>query len=129
MDLEFYTRGPEYRRRTKALPLPTKNAGIPAKPRNLTSILLKILKSPNVASKEYVIRQYDHEVRASTVIRPLQGAIGKAAHGDAAVLKPLVDSWRGLASAASSTGACTALIPQPGGGAAVGGVGRKPVAG
>ena len=128
MDLEFYTRGPEYRRPTKAHSLPTKKAGIPAKPRNLTSILIKILKSPNVASKEYVIRQYDHEVRASTVIRPLQGVIGKAAHGDAAVIKPLVDSWRALAIAASSTGAYTALDPYRGGATAVEEVCRNLVA-
>jgi len=128
MDLEFYIRGPEYRRRTKALPLPTKNAGIPAKPGNLISIFLKILKSPNVASKEYVIRQYDHEVRASTVIRPLQGVIGKAAHGDAAVIKPLVGSWRALAIAASSTGAYTVLDPYRGGATAVEEVCRNLVA-
>src|SRR2546427_11633642 len=129
MDLEFYTRGPEYRRRTKALPLPTKNAGIPAKPRNLTSILLKILKSPNVASKEYVIRQYDHEVRASTVIRPLQGAIGKAAHGDAAVLRPRIDSWRALAISVASTPHFTAIDPFQGGAPAGGRRCRKPLAG
>ncbi|TLZ66657.1 MAG: phosphoribosylformylglycinamidine synthase II, partial [Methanobacteriota archaeon] len=119
LDLEFYTAGPEYRRPVRELPLPTKSAEIPARPKNLDSVLLKILKSPNVASKEYVIRQYDHEVRASTVLRPLQGVIGKAAHGDAAVVKPLVDSWRALAIAASSTGAYTALDPYRGGATAV----------
>src|SRR2546426_10042493 len=119
MDLEFYTGGPEYRRPARELPLPTKGAEIPASPRNLNAILLRLLKSPNVASKECVIRQYDHEVRASTVLRPLQGVIGKAAHGDAAVVKPLVDSWRALAIAASSTGAYTALDPYRGGATAV----------
>jgi phosphoribosylformylglycinamidine synthase len=128
MDLEFYTGGPEYRRPIQALPVPTKSAGIPARPRSLNSILLKILRSPNVASKEYVIRQYDHEVRASTVLRPLQGVIGKAAHGDAAVVKPLVDSWRALAIAASSTGAYTALDPYRGGATAVEEVCRNLVA-
>ncbi len=128
MDLEFYTGGPEYRRPVHALPVPTKTAKLPAKPRNLDSILLKILKSPNVASKEYVIRQYDHEVRASTVLRPLQGVIGKAAHGDAAVVKPLVDSWRALAIAVSSTGAYTALDPFRGGATAVDEVCRNLVA-
>jgi len=128
MDIEFYTVGPEYRRPVQALPVPTKSAEIPAKPRNLNSFLLKILRSPNVASKEYVIRQYDHEVRASTVLRPLQGVIGKAAHGDAAVVKPLVDSWRALAIAASSTGAYTALDPYRGGATAVEEVCRNLVA-
>ncbi len=40
-------------------------------------ILVRLLSSPNVASKEHVIRQYDHEVMASTVIKPLQGVLGK----------------------------------------------------
>jgi len=61
---------------------------------NLTEDLKKILKSPNVASKEWVIRQYDHEVQAHTVIKPLQG-VGFGP-GDACVLKPLLDSWQGI---------------------------------
>src|SRR5213594_2543534 len=114
-DLEFSVGGPEYQRPTKATALPTKDAPVPPAPRDLRTVLMKILKSPNVASKEYVIRQYDHEVRAATVIRPLQGVIGKQAHGDAAVLKPLVDSWRGLAVSVASSGGYTALDPYRGG--------------
>src|SRR3972149_1464175 len=121
MDLEFYTRGPEYRRPIRELRVPTQGAEVPPKPKNLTSIFLRILSSPNVASKEYVIRQYDHEVRAATVLKPLQGVIGKASHGDAAVVKPLVDSWRALAIASASTGPYTAPAPYPGGPAAGGG--------
>ncbi len=62
---------------------------------NLTEDLKKILRSPNVASKEWVIRQYDHEVQAKTTIKPLQG-INCDGPGDACVLKPLSDSWRGI---------------------------------
>jgi len=36
-------------------------------------------------------------VRASTVIKPMQGIIGKETHGDAAVIKPLEESYMGLA--------------------------------
>ena len=119
MDLEFYTGGPEYCRPVKELPVPTKKARIPARPRNLGSVFMKLLASPNIASKEYVIRQYDHEVRAATVLKPMQGVIGKAAHGDAAVIKPLVGSWRALAIASASTGSYTALDPYRGGAGAV----------
>ncbi|MEK6810711.1 MAG: AIR synthase-related protein, partial [Candidatus Thermoplasmatota archaeon] len=56
MDLAFYTDGPEYTRPTKELPVPTKSAVVPAVPKNLNSIFLRILSAPNVASKEYVIR-------------------------------------------------------------------------
>lgn len=52
------------------------------------SLLLDLLAHPDVASKEDIVRRYDHEVRAGTVVRPL---VGRCADGpaDAAVLKPL----------------------------------------
>jgi phosphoribosylformylglycinamidine synthase len=62
---------------------------------DFTEDLKKILASPNVASKEWVIRQYDHEVQAKTVIKPLQG-IKCDGPGDACVLKPVADSWKGI---------------------------------
>ena len=69
---------------------------IPKLPRKkkLGEDLKKILASPNVASKEWVIRQYDHEVQGRTIVKPLQG-VGFGP-GDATVLKPLYDSWRGI---------------------------------
>ena len=36
----------------------------------LSEILLKLLSSPNIASKHWVFRQYDHEVGIRTVIKP-----------------------------------------------------------
>ncbi len=62
---------------------------------DLIEDLKKILACPNVASKEWVIRQYDHEVQAKTVIKPLQG-IKMDGPGDACVLKPVADNWRGI---------------------------------
>ena len=64
-------------------------------PEDCTPILLSLLGMPNIASKESVIRTYDHEVKAITVLKPLQGAFCDGP-GDAAVLKPLYDSWRGI---------------------------------
>ncbi len=64
-------------------------------PGDCTPSLISILSSPNVASKESVIRTYDHEVKAITVLKPLQGA-NCDGPGDAAVLKPLYDSWKGI---------------------------------
>jgi phosphoribosylformylglycinamidine synthase len=54
-----------------------------------------ILSSLNVCSKEWVIRQYDHEVQAGSVVKPLVGA---AADGpsDAAIVRPDLASHRGL---------------------------------
>ena len=62
---------------------------------DLTEDLKEILKSPNVASKEWVIRQYDHEVQAKTIIKPLHG-IKCDGPGDACVLKPVENSWKGI---------------------------------
>ncbi|MCG3130674.1 MAG: Phosphoribosylformylglycinamidine synthase subunit PurL [Phycisphaerae bacterium] len=57
--------------------------------------LLSELRSLNVASKEWVIRQYDHEVQGRSVIKPLCGpSFGPS---DAAVLRPRLDSMRGVA--------------------------------
>jgi phosphoribosylformylglycinamidine synthase II len=46
----------------------------------------------NICSREYVIRQYDHEVQGGSVIKPLMGHGGPT---DAAVLRPKLDSLRG----------------------------------
>jgi len=58
-------------------------------------ILLDILSSPNVASKHWMIRQCDHEVQGGSVIKPLVGAMNDGP-SDAAVIRPRLDSQRGL---------------------------------
>jgi phosphoribosylformylglycinamidine synthase len=62
---------------------------------DLTGDLVKILGSLNVASKEWVIRQYDHEVQGGSVIKPLVG-VENDGPGDAAVVRPRIDSRRGI---------------------------------
>jgi phosphoribosylformylglycinamidine synthase len=61
-------------------------------------VLLAILGSLNVCSKEWVIRQYDHEVQGGSVVKPLVG-IANDGPSDAAVVRPVLDSYRGLAIA------------------------------
>jgi phosphoribosylformylglycinamidine synthase len=65
-----------------------------AEPELLTETLFRLLASPNIASKESVVRTYDHEVKGNTVLKPLQGENGGP--NDAAILKPLNDSWKGI---------------------------------
>ncbi len=60
-----------------------------------THTLKSILGSLNVASKEWIIRQYDHEVQGASVLKPLVG-VANDGPGDAAVLRPLTDSPRGV---------------------------------
>ena len=62
---------------------------------DFTEDLKKILGSLNVASKEWIIRQYDHEVQAGSVIKPLVG-INNDGPSDAAVVRPDLTSMRGL---------------------------------
>ncbi|WP_168566599.1 phosphoribosylformylglycinamidine synthase subunit PurL [Crateriforma spongiae] len=57
--------------------------------------LLDILASPNVASKHAIVRQYDHEVQGGSVIKPFVGPLCDGP-SDAAVLRPLLTSHRGL---------------------------------
>lgn len=59
--------------------------------------LLKILGSLNVCSKEWIIRQYDHEVQAGSVAKPLVGAAGDGP-SDAAVVRPQLDHDRAIAA-------------------------------
>lgn len=61
-------------------------------------VLRRILGSLNVASKEWVIRQYDHEVQAGSVVKPLVGAANDGP-SDAAVVRPVLTSRRGVVAA------------------------------
>jgi phosphoribosylformylglycinamidine synthase II len=57
--------------------------------------LKSILGSLNVCSKEWIIRQYDHEVQAGSVVKPLVG-VHRDGPSDAAVVRPDLESDRGL---------------------------------
>jgi phosphoribosylformylglycinamidine synthase len=63
---------------------------------DFTADLLAILGTWDVCSKEWIVRQYDHEVQARTVVKPLVGDQDDGP-GDASVVLPVVGSDRGLA--------------------------------
>ncbi len=63
-------------------------------PKDSGDVLMRLLSSYNIASKEKVVRRYDQEVKGQTVIKPLQGWI--AGPSDGAVVKPLVHSMVGV---------------------------------
>jgi phosphoribosylformylglycinamidine synthase subunit PurSL len=63
---------------------------------DFNAVLQQILSSYNVCSKESIIRQYDHEVRGATMIKPLVG-VNLDGPGDAAVMAPILGSRRGFA--------------------------------
>ena len=93
LDLNFLFTPPRVTRRARIPVLPPASVDL-EEPRDLAGELLKLLSDPSIRSKEDVIRTYDHEVRGCTVVKPIHG--DEAGPSDAAVIKPLKDSWMGV---------------------------------
>jgi phosphoribosylformylglycinamidine synthase len=94
MDVSFLFEPPRMMKTAKYEAADLEEPEIPAQ-EDLAEKVLRLLSSPNIASKESVVRTYDHEVKGNTVLKPLQGK--NSGPNDAAVLKPLDDSWKGVA--------------------------------
>ena len=76
---------------------------------DVQAMLPRLLAHPNIASKQCIIQQYDHEVQGRSVVRPVVGPKGNGP-SDAAVITPVRGSTRGLAIA---NGLATALEADP----------------
>jgi phosphoribosylformylglycinamidine synthase subunit PurSL len=63
---------------------------------DLNNSLLKLMSSWNICSREPVIRQYDHEVKGKTVIKPLMGKNANSPQ-DAAVMRLDFNGYKGIA--------------------------------
>lgn len=66
-----------------------------AAPTDYAVILQQLLGRLNICSKESVVRRYDHEVQAGTVVKPLTG-VSNDGPSNAAVFRPLYDSFEGV---------------------------------
>jgi phosphoribosylformylglycinamidine synthase len=116
LDLHFFTKGPEYCR-------PYKVKGVKrAKPKGKlpgdldpAKELLGLLSDVNLCNREYVVRQYDHQVRGATVVPPLGGEVGHSGPQDAAVLAPIEGSSTGLAISTAFNPRLTMVDPYRGG--------------
>jgi phosphoribosylformylglycinamidine synthase len=62
---------------------------------SLKALLLKVISHPNIASKEEVVRQYDHEVQGGSVIKPFGGK-SQDVPQDGCVLRPVFSSFAGI---------------------------------
>ncbi|MGB9792393.1 MAG: phosphoribosylformylglycinamidine synthase subunit PurL [Thermacetogeniaceae bacterium] len=102
----YYRQGeePAYYREKRSYPVDN----VPV-PDDLGGVLLRLLADPNIASKEWVYRQYDHMVMTNTVVRP--GA-------DAAVLR-IKGTKKGIALTTDCNPRYCYLDPYQGGMAAV----------
>lgn len=64
-------------------------------PRDYNSLICDMMARPNICSKEWITRQYDHEVQGGSVVKPLVG-IKRNVPSDASVIRPLLKSLKGL---------------------------------
>ncbi|MGD8453454.1 MAG: AIR synthase-related protein [Phycisphaerae bacterium] len=99
IDMPFLHDGlPRSERRAEWQPtgeLRTPRAPTPADPAALLAALRHELSRPVVAVKEWIIRRYDHEVQGGSAVKPLGGP-GQGP-GDAAVVRPRLDTHRAIA--------------------------------
>jgi len=77
-------------------------------PADFGGLLVDMLQRPNICSTEWITRQYDHEVQGTSVVKPLTGA-DRDVNSDAAVLRPVLRSRRGLAFAQALLPAYSAI--------------------
>ncbi len=96
LPMEFLHEGlPTPTRSASWSPAPTPKPNAKSSP-EANCALLQLLAHPDIASKHFIIRQYDHDVQGNTVVKPLMGAraIGPA---DSSVIEPNPGTGRGLA--------------------------------
>jgi phosphoribosylformylglycinamidine synthase II len=63
------------------------------------SFLKEMLARVNICSKEYIVRQFDHEVQGTSTVKHLIGKENDV-YNDAVVIRPVLDSNEGIAIAA-----------------------------
>jgi len=96
LDLKFLTSGPIYARHYIVPKIEDNFVSIPAELKDYNEFMLDFMSSPQLCSRQRIIRLYDFTVRASTVKPPLTGMINSETHSDSSIIKPLRDSYRGL---------------------------------
>ena len=85
LDTHFLHDGRPQRSMSAVLPTPMRTPTAEPQCDDPAAMLLALLAHPNIASKEHIIRRYDHEIRGATVVRPLVGE-GHDAPADGVVL-------------------------------------------
>jgi len=95
LDMHFLHDGlPMPVKKAKAKIKPPSDVDFP-KPIDLNSILIDVISGLNTCSREWVIREYDHEVQGASVTKPLVGVFGVGPQ-DAVVVRPRLDKNRGV---------------------------------
>ncbi|AKB30115.1 Phosphoribosylformylglycinamidine synthase, synthetase subunit [Methanosarcina siciliae T4/M] len=106
--IAFLTGGAPACEQTSEVPTQREEGKKPEAPEDLKAAFLKVLSSHNIASKEWIYRQYDHEVQLRTVVKPGE---------DSGVLR-ITDS-KGIALTCGCQPRVTLLDPYTGGKTAI----------
>lgn len=95
LDMRFLHDGiPQIAKQAAYIQVKHREPKIPQK-KDFTADLLKLLGHFDICSKEWIIRQYDHEVQGGSIIKPLVG-LKNDGPSDASVTKPLFNSDQGI---------------------------------
>jgi phosphoribosylformylglycinamidine synthase II len=95
LDMKFLHDGGPDLTRSAVWAEPKHKEPSPKNKKDFTKDLRGLLSSLNIASKEWIIRQYDHEVQGGSVLKPLQG-IKNDGPGDACITRPVLSSKKGV---------------------------------
>lgn len=107
--INFLTGGAPTCEKPSIIPIsPIEENKAPETPEDLKAAFLKVISSYNIASKEWIYRQYDHEVQLRTVVKPGE---------DSGVLK--ITDKKGLVLSCGCQPRATLLDPYNGGKIAV----------
>lgn len=103
--IDLLTGGAPTCEKPSVTPIPKiEESKVPETPEDLKAAFLKVLSSYNIASKEWIYRQYDHEVQLRTVVKPGE---------DSGVLR--ITDKRGIALSCGCQPRATLLDPYKGG--------------
>ncbi|AKB48672.1 Phosphoribosylformylglycinamidine synthase, synthetase subunit [Methanosarcina sp. Kolksee] len=103
--IDFLTGGAPTCEKSSVAPIPqVEESKAPETPEDLKAAFLKVISSYNIASKEWIYRQYDHEVQLRTVVKPGE---------DSGVLK--ITDKKGLVLSCGCQPRATLLDPYNGG--------------
>jgi phosphoribosylformylglycinamidine synthase II len=102
LELAFRVDPPPIRRPRRARKPPSTSRRLRVPDDEVPGLIESMVLAPDNLSRESILRLYDHEVQGRLVVKPLPGRVTSPTHGDAAVLQPRLESWRGLAVAVAA---------------------------
>jgi len=94
LDMDFIFNLPQLKKQACWIKRSEHNVTIEAKS-DYSDDLKILLGRENIAAKDWIVREYDHEVQAGSVIKPIAGVVAFSAN-DAAVLRPDLASQRSV---------------------------------